>query len=184
MAAAWVEGGLPPPEPVVLHAYDPRWPEVFADEAERIRQALDGQAIAVEHVGSTAVAGLAAKPTIDIDLIVADPAAETTYLTRLRATGYRLVLREPHWHEHRMLVRHDPTVNLHVFGPDAPEHIRHLVFRDWLRDNPEDRRLYEATELDLAEKTEHAPADYNLAKNTVIDQIYSRAFAAPEFGQE
>jgi GrpB-like predicted nucleotidyltransferase (UPF0157 family) len=149
---------------------------MFDEQARTIRQALAGQKIAIEHVGSTAVPGLAAKPIIDIDLIVADSAAEATYVPHLERTGFRLVLREPFWHQHRMLTRTDPAVNLHVFSPNAPEHIRHLIFRDWLRTHPSDRVLYETAKRTIAAKTVAAPADYNLAKNPIIDEIYGRAF--------
>ncbi|MGY4099475.1 GrpB family protein [Nocardia sp. R16R-3T] len=176
MAAAWVGGRPPQAEPIVLAPYNPRWPQLFAEQADMIRRALVGQDVTIEHVGSTAVPGLAAKPIIDIDLLVADSAQEPAYLPRLEATGFRLVLREPHWHEHRMLTRTDPAVNLHVFSTNAPEHIRHVVFRDWLRSHPADRDLYETAKRDLAAQTTNTPADYNLGKNPIIDEIYGRAF--------
>ncbi|WP_051178482.1 GrpB family protein [Nocardia concava] len=176
MAAAWVDGGPPRVEPIVLAAYDPRWPTLFGEQADLIRQALGERALAVEHVGSTAIAGMAAKPIIDIDLIVADSADESCYLTELEEAGYRLILREPDWHQHRMLIRADPAVNLHVFSPNASEHIRHLVFRDWLRDHAEDRDLYANAKREIATRTSDSPADYNLAKNPIIDEIYRRAF--------
>ncbi|WP_278265772.1 GrpB family protein [Nocardia sp. AG03] len=177
MAAAWVDGGPPKIESIVLAAYDPSWPRVFDEQAERIRRALADRALAVEHVGSTAIPGLAAKPIIDIDLIVADSADEATYVPHLERAGFRLVLREPAWHQHRMLTHADPAVNLHVFSPNAPEHIRHLVFRDWLRRHPDDRDLYASAKRELVAKTADTPADYNLAKNEIIDDIYGRAFA-------
>ncbi|MFF0458025.1 GrpB family protein [Nocardia africana] len=58
----------------------------------------------------------------------------------------------------------------------APEHIRHLIFRDWLRTHPTDRDLYETAKRTIAAKTVATPADYNLAKNPIIDEIYGRAF--------
>ncbi|WP_232329378.1 GrpB family protein [Nocardia violaceofusca] len=176
MAAAWVGGSPPKGEPVVLVPYDPCWPRIFDEQAAAIRRALAGRMITIEHVGSTAVPGLAAKPIIDIDLIVADSADEPAYVPHLERAGFRLVLREPSWHQHRMLTRIAPAVNLHVFSPNAPEHIRHLIFRDWLRTHPADRNLYETAKRDLAAKTVATPADYNLAKNPIIDEIYDRAF--------
>ncbi|MGQ4615860.1 GrpB family protein [Nocardia sp. R7R-8] len=149
---------------------------MFDEQAEAIRRALAGQKITIEHVGSTAVPGLAAKPIIDIDLIVADSADEAAYVPDLERAGFRLVLREPSWHQHRMLTHTDPAVNLHVFSPNAAEHIRHLVFRDWLRSHPSDRDLYATAKGDLAAQTADTPADYNLAKNPIIDEIYGRAF--------
>ncbi|HHR3935051.1 MULTISPECIES: GrpB family protein [Gammaproteobacteria] len=81
---------------------------------------------AYDHVGSTAVEGLAAKPIIDIDLIVENPEDEASYLLALEALGYELTIREPSWYQHRMLKLHHPMVNLHVFGKDCPEYYRHL----------------------------------------------------------
>jgi GrpB-like predicted nucleotidyltransferase (UPF0157 family) len=88
--------------------------------------------LVVEHVGSTAVVGLPAKPVIDIDLTVADSVDEAAYVPALEGVGFRLVIREPWWHEHRCLVHDDPRCNLHVFSPGAPEPVRHRIFRDWL----------------------------------------------------
>lgn len=176
MRAAWVGGSPPTPQPIVLAPYDPRWPELFDEQAETIRRALADRALTIEHIGSTAVPGLDAKPIIDIDLIVTDSGDEPAYVPDLERAGYRLVLREPYWHGHRMLTRAAPAVNLHVFGPNAPEHLRHMIFRDWLRNHPEDRDLYRAVKQSLAVSTAGSPGEYNLAKNTVIDEIYGRAF--------
>ncbi len=97
----------------------------------RIRGALGERALRVEHAGSTAVPGLAAKPVIDIVLAVADSAAETEYARDLETAGYALTIREPEWLEHRMFTM--PGVNLHVFSDGCSEIGRMLAFRDWLR---------------------------------------------------
>src|SRR3954449_4824370 len=115
---------------VVLRDYDPRWPEQFRREADRIHAALGERVLQLEHVGSTAVPGLVAKPLIDMLLLVADAAKELAYVPALEAVGYRLRIREPDWHEHRLLKGPDVDVNLHVFGPNSPEVERLLRFRD------------------------------------------------------
>ena len=107
----------------------------------------------LDHVGSTSVPGLAAKPLIDIDLVVADTTDESAYVPKLEAIGYVLRVREPDWFEHRMLRGHDPPVNLHVFPPGCEEVERMLVFRDHLRSNAEDRELYERTKRELAARS-------------------------------
>ena len=122
--------------------------------------------------------GLAAKPVIDIDLLLADTADETRYVPALGTLGYRLVLREPWWHGHRMLVSPAEDVHLHVWPQAAPEPVRHRLFRDCLRTHPEDRELYASTKRRLARDTADHPGDYNLAKNDVIDDIYARIFAS------
>jgi GrpB-like predicted nucleotidyltransferase (UPF0157 family) len=174
--AAYVNGP-PPPAPIVVADYDPAWPDLFGREERRIRKLLGDAAISIDHVGSTSVPGLAAKPIIDIDLVVPDSADEAGYLPALVAAGYRLTVREPNWHEHRMFKGPDTNINLHVFSPGCPETIRHRAFRDWLRGHPVDRDRYAATKRAIAAGTEDIRA-YSEAKNEIIDDIYRRAFAA------
>ncbi|MEV5652416.1 GrpB family protein [Nocardia sp. NPDC052254] len=172
----WV-GGRPEEPPVDIVAYDPRWPQRFEAQAARIRSVLGGTVLEIDHVGSTSVEGLAAKDVLDIDLTLADPRAEETYVPLLEPLGYAHIIREPSWHEHRMLQLAEPRVNLHVFGPDCPEVIRHRMFRDWLRTHPDDRALYEAAKRS-AVPGGGATVDYNLRKQPVIRVIYDRLFRA------
>jgi GrpB-like predicted nucleotidyltransferase (UPF0157 family) len=117
---------------VTLAAPDPEWPALFDREAARIRRAIGDRALLVEHVGSTAVPALVAKPVIDIALAVADSADEAAYLPALEAAGYTLRIREPECEQHRMLNGADPAVNLHVFTIGSPQVERMLAFRDRL----------------------------------------------------
>jgi GrpB-like predicted nucleotidyltransferase (UPF0157 family) len=174
--AAWIYG--PPAEggPVVVVEYDPQWPERFNREQHRIRQILGDTALSLAHVGSTSVPGLYAKPIIDLDLVVASSADESTYVPQLEAAGYLLILREPNWHEHRMFKGPDTNINLHVFSPGCPELQRHLIFRDWLRLHPDDRDLYSRTKRELSAGAWANPRGYTDAKDDVIDAIYARAF--------
>lgn len=157
--------------------YDPAWPALYAALARRIADVLGDAALGIEHVGSTAVPGLAAKPVIDIDLTVEDPADEDAYAPRLAALGYDLTVREPTWHAHRCLRLATPRVNLHVFGPNCPETIRHRLFRDWLREHPDDRERY-ARAKRAAIPGSGTVEEYNLRKQAVIREIYDRAFRA------
>ena len=163
---------------IVIEDYDPAWAGRFDAAASSLEGTLGGLIIAIEHVGSTSVPGLPAKPVIDIDLLIEDTADESRYVPALATLGYRLVLREPWWYGHRMLVSPAEDVHLHLWPGDAPEPIRHRLFRDWLRSHPEDRDLYAATKRRLARDTVDQPGDYSLAKNAVIDDIYARIFAA------
>ncbi|MFG3701714.1 GrpB family protein [Micromonospora sp. NPDC047620] len=178
MATALV--GEPPRrwESIVIEDYDPVWADRFAAASSSLHDVLGDLIIDVEHVGSTSVPGLAAKPVIDIDLLIADTADESRYIPTLERLGYRLVLREPWWHGHRMLVNSAEDINLHVWPQAAPEPVRHRLFRDWLRSHSEDRELYASTKRRLARDTAHHPSDYSLAKNDVIDAIFARIFAA------
>lgn len=174
--------GEPPPrwDTIVIEEYDPAWADRFAAARSRLTAALGDRVRAIEHVGSTSVPGLAAKPIIDIDLLIDDIAEESRYVPALAADGYRLVIREPWWYGHRMFVSGSADVNLHVWPHDAPEPVRHRLLRDWLRSHPDDRDLYAAAKRRLARETVDRPDDYNLAKNDMIDQIFARIFASAD----
>jgi GrpB-like predicted nucleotidyltransferase (UPF0157 family) len=160
---------------ILLVGYDPRWPELFAREAGRIRSVLGSRALRMEHAGSTSVPGLSAKPIIDLVLVVADSADEAAWLPALEAAGYILRIRETDWHEHRMLKGPDTDINLHVFSSGCAEVERMLMFRDWLRASPADRDLYERTKLALARHDWRCVQDYADAKTSVIGEIIARA---------
>ena len=162
---------------VLIVDYDPHWPRLFWRESVRIRAALGRRALRIEHTGSTSVPGLAAKPVIDVLLVVADSADEDAYLPALEAAGYALRIREPGWHEHRMFKGPDTDTNLHVFSTGCPEIDRVLTFRDWLRNNPSDREYYASAKLALARKDWKYVQDYADAKTTVIQEIIARARA-------
>jgi GrpB-like predicted nucleotidyltransferase (UPF0157 family) len=166
-----VEGRISLAEP------DPAWAEWYASEERRIRTALGPRALAVEHVGSTSVPGLAAKPVIDIVLVVADSSDEAAYVSDLEDAGYRLQLREPDWYEHRFLIDHEPDVQIHVFTIGSAEVERMLMFRDHLRTHSEDRDLYQRTKRELAAKRWVYVQDYADAKSSVVEAIIARALA-------
>src|SRR5437763_671703 len=106
---------------ITISEYDPAWPSMFEQQARRIGSALGARALQVEHAGSTSVPGLAAKPIIDIYLVVANSADEPSYVRDLEAAGYVLRIREPDWNEHRMFKGVSPDVNLHCFSDGCPE---------------------------------------------------------------
>ncbi len=161
--------------PILIADYDPAWLKLYAREAERIRAALGDQVLLLEHVGSTSVPGLAAKPRIDILLVVPRSADEPDYVPALEAVGYVLRIREPDWYEHRVFKGPDTDVNLHVFSPGCPEIARMRLFRDWLRANAADRQLYERTKRDLARREWKYTQQYADAKTEVVEEILARA---------
>ena len=166
-----VGGPTPLNGPVTLVDYDPAWPEQFARQAGRIRAALGSRALAVEHVGSTAVPGLCAKPVLDILLLVADPAREAAYLPDLERAGYPLRIREPDWFGHRMCKGADPAVDLHIFAPGCPEAARMVAFRDRLRACPADRDRYARAKRALAARRWDYLQGYADAKSQVVAEI-------------
>ena len=163
--------------PVRLVDPDPEWAAQYARQEERIRSALGPRVVRVEHAGSTAVPGLAAKPVIDIVLTVADSSDEAGYVPDLEAAGYVLQFREPDWYEHRFLSDHDPEVQVHVFTDGSSEVERMLLFRDRLRSRPEERELYERTKRELAARRWAYVQDYADAKSSVVEEIIARARA-------
>ena len=178
--AAYTIGEVQPlTAPIVVADYDPGWPALFEREAERIRRALGARVVQLEHVGSTSVPGLAAKPRIDILLIVPDSSDEPSYVPPLVAEGYVLRIREPDWYQHRVLKGPDTDINLHVFSPGCVEIDRMVRFRDWLRSNAEDRALYERTKRELASRPWRFVQQYADAKTAVVEEILARATSAP-----
>ena len=173
--AAQVGELVPLGGPIHIVDYDQEWPRLFQREAERVQAALGDRVRLLEHVGSTSVPGLAAKPRIDILLVVADSADEPTYVPTLEAAGYVLRIREPDWYEHRVFKGPDTDINLHVFSPGCPEIDRMLLFRDWLRSNASDRGLYERTKRELARLDWKYTQNYADAKTTVVEEILARA---------
>jgi GrpB-like predicted nucleotidyltransferase (UPF0157 family) len=173
-------GGLPRLDgQVLLVEYDPAWPARFEALAARLRTALGERALGIEHVGSTSVPGLAAKPRIDIALAVADSADEPSYVPPLEDAGFVLRIREPDWHEHRMLVRDDEDVNVHTFTVGCSEIQRMVRFRDHLRADAPERELYLRTKRELAARTWEYTQQYADAKSAVVEGILRRAGAPP-----
>jgi GrpB-like predicted nucleotidyltransferase (UPF0157 family) len=162
--------------PIHLAEYDPAWPGLYAREAARIRSTLGDRVRLLEHVGSTSVPGIAAKPIIDIVLAVPDSNDEPAYLPALEATGYVLRGREPEWYQHRLFKGPDTAVNLHVFSADCTEIDRMLAFRDRLRTNDDERRRYEDAKRALAARHWVWVQHYADAKGEVVEGIIARAF--------
>ena len=165
--------------PILLVDYDPAWPGLFERENARIRAALGERVVQLEHTGSTSVPGLAAKPCIDMTLVVPDSSDEASYVSALEAAGYVLVIREPDWYEHRVFKGPDTNVNLHVFSPGCQEIERMVGFRDWLRTHDEDRDLYERTKRELATREWKFVQNYADAKTDVVEEIVARAELPP-----
>jgi GrpB-like predicted nucleotidyltransferase (UPF0157 family) len=163
---------------------DPVWAQWFGLVREAVLGALGGAALAVDHVGSTSVPDLPAKPVVDALLQVVDSGDEEAYVPALEAVGFRVRVREPEWLEHRVLSRRVADgdrfdVNLHVLSPGTgDEEIRRMLgFRDWLRAHPDDRDRYAAVKRDLARREWRYVQDYADAKGDVVEDILRRALA-------
>jgi GrpB-like predicted nucleotidyltransferase (UPF0157 family) len=161
--------------PIQIVNYDPEWPRLYEREVARVQSALCDRVLLLEHVGSTSVPDLAAKPKIDMLLVVANTADEPAYVPAMETAGYVLTIREPDWYEHRMFKGPDTDINLHVFSSGCTEINRMLLFRDWLRSNESDRLLYERTKRQLARNNWKYMQNYADAKTAVVEQILIRA---------
>ncbi|KAJ0424405.1 GrpB protein-domain-containing protein [Aspergillus carlsbadensis] len=162
---------------------DPTWPAAFARIKARIKVVLPQDGLYIQHVGSTSVPGLPAKAVIDLDVVVPDPTAEEDYVPALESAGFQFLFRERKWHEHRFFHCEEPYANIHVFGPDSPEVVRHRLFRDWLRDpkNEGDKELYAEVKRQAAKASREADEtvmEYNDRKEPVIREILKRVYKA------
>jgi GrpB-like predicted nucleotidyltransferase (UPF0157 family) len=157
---------------VRIVAYDDQWPARFERERARIVDALGSIAMRVEHVGSTAVPGLAAKPIVDISIGVDDPDDDAALTLALTNAGYVLRVIEP---EHRMFRTPDRGVHVHVWREGSAGQVDQLVFRDWLRVDPEDRARYETVKRELASRKWGSMGGYAEAKTEVVAEIMRKA---------
>lgn len=163
---------------VVLEPYDPNWVAMYESESAHVLQALGDKAIVLEHIGSTSVPGMLAKPCIDMVLGVADAADEDAYVPQLDAAGFVLRIRQPDWNEHRAFKSERMNINLHVWNADSPEIDRHIAFRDWLKNHPEDFALYATSKQRIAAGNFNNMWEYADAKNEVVREIQARIDAA------
>ncbi|KAJ4391204.1 hypothetical protein N0V93_004821 [Gnomoniopsis smithogilvyi] len=161
--------------------------------------ALGPRALSVEHVGSTSIPHMPAKAIIDIDVVVADPTDEASYVSALvgegweegntgrgssgRGAGLQFILREPDWHQHRFFICDDEglAAHVHVWGPGCPEVVRHRIFKEWLLAHPDDFERYAAVKRESSEASQKGDEDmrqYNSRKEPLIQAILDRAFKA------
>ncbi|WP_244928385.1 GrpB family protein [Nocardioides sp. W7] len=165
------------PERVEVVPPDPAWPAAYDEVRRLVGRALGERVLAIEHVGSTSVPGLHAKPFIDVDLTVADTEREADYLPALEAAGFVLRVREPEW-QHRVFRMTRPLTTLHVWSPGAQEPQRHVAFRDWLASHADDRATYADLKCRLGERGFTDSMVYNNEKAGLIYDIYERIFVA------
>ncbi|MCU1374415.1 MAG: hypothetical protein JWO68_1701 [Actinomycetia bacterium] len=166
--------GGPEHRDVVIAEPDLAWPARFEVERARITEAIAGLDHRLEHVGSTSVPGLPAKPIVDLQLSVPDVEDEAAWLPALEHAGYQLRVRGP---GHRMVRTPERDVHLHVCPLGSDWERRHLLFRDWLRTSAEDRERYAAAKRRLAQQEWPTVQHYADAKSEVIVEITARAKA-------
>jgi GrpB-like predicted nucleotidyltransferase (UPF0157 family) len=166
---------------VEIVPYDPAWATLFATEAEKLRAVLDpGQIVGIEHFGSTAVPGLAAKPIIDILIAVKSlTRAKSTMVEPIIALGYAYWAENPKT-DRMFFVKGMPpygerrTHHVHIAEPGGEMWRRRLAFRDHLRADPAEARRYEALKRDLAARYPDDRERYTDAKTEYVEAVYRK----------
>lgn len=167
---------LPKIRRILVVAYDPAWPDEFARIQSELQPALGEDVLTIEHVGSTSVPGLAAKPIIDIDVVIEANKLDKV-ITRLADIGYvhegdlGIPGREAFKYSGK---EHQMQHNLYVCNKDAAELRRQVTFRDWLRSHPEDRDAYGEVKLKMAARYPHDIDAYIQGKSACIAAIYRK----------
>ena len=162
---------------IVVMPYDERWAQDFEAIASEIRDSLGELALAIEHVGSTSVPGLSAKPIIDIDVVIMDYAAFGAVVSALKAIGYHhegdlgIAGREAFGYEGKSHLRKH---HLYVCPQDSPELKRHIAFRNYLRDHPDAAREYSRIKAEGAALHPHDIDEYIEHKSPFIESVYRK----------
>jgi GrpB-like predicted nucleotidyltransferase (UPF0157 family) len=172
-AGAWYR-----PARVVIEDYDERWPSQYAEEAERIASAIGDALVALEHIGSTAIPGMPAKPIIDILAAVSTWDGFDRMAVRLRAIGYVYTPESETEDPGRRVFRKGPddmqlprTHHLHVTEPASTYWQRIIAFRDHLRDDPADAAAYGDLKRALARTFEHDSRRFTDEKHGFVTAI-------------
>jgi GrpB-like predicted nucleotidyltransferase (UPF0157 family) len=164
-------------DPIEVVAYDPAWPERYARWRRRLQQELGKTALRIEHIGSTAVPGLAAKPIIDVQVIVPDVDDEAAYVPAIARAGIALRARDPEHRYFRPDGDRPRDVQVHVYRAGSAWERAHLLFRDFLRADAAARDAYAALKRDAAARYRHDRIAYNEAKSSFILDALARAEA-------
>jgi GrpB-like predicted nucleotidyltransferase (UPF0157 family) len=162
------------PGPVALVEYDRAWPGRFEAVRAELEEALGPLAETIEHIGSTAVPGLAAKPIIDVLVTVSRIEPDAQYVSAIESLGYGLRVREA---GHRMFRPPARDVHVHVWAEGSTDAQDYLLFRDRLRSSPADRRAYEGLKRELAPQDWPDLNYYARAKGPFVAELLERARA-------
>ncbi len=164
---------------VKLVPYDPLWPQQYEAERCFILEAVGEKILSIDHIGSTSVPGLGAKAIIDIIVGVADKKAADEIIEAIRPLGYvhksRGENENPDWFYCVCRIAGEIRFHLHLVKYNSDFHLKHIIFRDWLRAHPEDARKYYELKQDLAEKYGHDMVVYANAKTDFIRSVVEKA---------
>lgn len=170
---------MKPHRPYTLEEYNPQWKETFKEVSHRVKEVLGNIALDVEHIGSTSVEGMTAKPQIDILVIVKDLELVKSKHGEMTSAGFT--------HHGRGYVSEDDdyfslntnegkrVASIHILQEGNAKINYYLIFRDYLRTHPKERDLYISVKKDLYSKHSDNYAAYDGGKNSVILEIRGRA---------
>jgi GrpB-like predicted nucleotidyltransferase (UPF0157 family) len=166
-------------DPVAIVAYDPLWPGRFETWRERLARTIGSPALRIEHIGSTAVPGLAAKPVVDIQVSVPDVADEDSYVPAIESVGFGLRYRNEGlgWRYFRPPPGLPREAQVHVCSVDSESERLHLLFRDYLRAHPAEADAYAAAKRVAAARHRDDRIAYTDAKDAFIHPALRRAEA-------
>lgn len=164
---------------VVVVEYDPHWPDLFTEEAAGLRQAFGASLTRLEHIGSTAVPGLAAKPIVDIQAVVQSVSDVEAAVPALSALGWEQGLFNLDAKRHLYFKKQDAygtrTHQLHVYEPDHPAAAAHLLFRDYLRVHSDEAERYGELKRRLAQQHRYDGLAYCDAKTVFVQAVVAKA---------
>jgi GrpB-like predicted nucleotidyltransferase (UPF0157 family) len=165
------------PRPVVIAPYDLAWPRIYEEEGKLIRGTVGGIIRSLEHVGSTSVPGLCAKPIIDIIAGVDGRDDAEKFRALLKPLGYDDASTgdNPDWYYCLAKTAHVPGFHLHLVKEGSPHHLKHILFRDWLRTHPADAEAYKELKTRLAVKYRNDRVAYTDGKTEFINEIVEKA---------
>ncbi|MCE5270266.1 EamA family transporter [bacterium] len=166
-------------EPIRVVDYDPCWPERFRAERERLTGALGSLVLGLEHVGSTAVPGLAAKPFVDLLVGVASLDLPQPALAAMRSLGYECLgaAGVPGRVYFRRRAGADTAFNAHFVLPGSDNWLRNVLLRDYLRAHPEEAARYGALKLEIIRSGVDRLVEYGERKRALVDELRGRARA-------
>jgi len=165
----------PKGEPVQISAYDPAWPVLFVETRARLCRALDNTALRIDHIGSTAVPGLDAKPVIDVQVSVPNLTDEAAYRPALESLGLVLRYRDGERRFFRPPESKPRTLHVHVCESGGVAERNHLLFTAYLRAHPERRDEYAVLKRDLARSFRDRREEYLAAKEPFIEKTLELA---------
>jgi len=169
--------------PVVIVEYDPKWPDLYEAEKHRILSAVGDRVGTVEHIGSTSVSGLCAKPIIDVMAAVAGPEEADALLPTLGAIGYNDVTKiedDAEWFYCLGRGRRSLYYHLHLVRAGSDHWRRHILFRDYLREHPGTADEYCRLKKSLAERYRTEREKYTESKTQFIMDVVAKALDSEE----